>query len=71
MKKKYESPIMEVIKIENQNLLAGSSVSMTPENWTGGGTAGSNMFEVDGFNFMTGECTNPLMGGDLNQFLLP
>ena len=58
--KKYIAPEMEIfnIKIES-TLLAGSS--LTPEDWGGGGEAGSPMMlEDDTMNFLMG-------GGDYSD----
>ena len=60
MKKKYIAPEMEIfnIKIES-TLLAGSA--LTPEDWGGGGEAGSPMMPDDeNMNFLMG-------GGDFSD----
>lgn len=41
-------------------LLAGSS--LTPEDWGGGGDAGSRMFEDDGMDILMGEDFDKLFG---------
>ncbi len=65
MKKTYIAPQMETYRIQTHQCLLDAS-NITPEQWTGGGSAGSRLFEDDGIGI--------LIGGDLNDIqnlLLP
>lgn len=51
MKKQYQTPMMEVFTIKNQQLLAGSDITLGKGN-EGFGTDGFGSREMDDIDFM-------------------